>query len=240
MTATRPGRQEVVLVVEDDPTLRLGLTKTLRSAGFKVEVAKNGREGVELALALVPDLVLLDVMLPEKNGFEVCEEIRETHPELPILFLSAKGEEGDKVRGLRLGADDYVVKPFGVAELLARVDAALRRGRRHERELAVLEIGDVRIDFRAHAVVKRGDPVEVTALEMKLLRFLARHEGELLSRQRILDGVWGADYFGTDRTVDNFITRLRQKLEDDPKDPKHFVTMRGAGYRFTRKKAALL
>ena len=235
MSATRPGRQETILVVEDDPTLRLGLTKALRSAGFKVETAKDGREGVDRALAERPDLVLLDVMLPEKNGFEVCEELRDADPDLAILFLSAKGEEEDKVRGLKLGADDYVVKPFGIAELLARVDAALRRGRRKERDLAVLEIGDARVDFRSHAVTKAGAPVEVTALEMKLLRFLARHEGELLSRQRILDGVWGADYFGTDRTVDNFITRLRQKLENDPKEPRHIVTMRGAGYRFSRK-----
>jgi len=126
------------------------------------------------------------------------------------------------------------VKPFGVAELIARVDAALRRSRRKERELAVLEIGETRVDFKSHSVTRRGESLEITALEMKLLRYLSKHEGELVSRQRILDGVWGADYFGTDRTVDNFITRLRQKLEDDPKNPRHIVTVRGAGYRFLR------
>jgi two-component system alkaline phosphatase synthesis response regulator PhoP len=230
----RPGRQEMVLVVEDDPTLRLGLTKTLRSEGFRVEVAKDGREGTDKALKELPDLVLLDVMLPEKNGFEVCEDIRAIDPDVPIIFLTAKGEEEDKVRGLKLGADDYMVKPFGVAELIARVDAALRRSRRKERELAVLEIGETRVDFKSHSVTRRGESLEITALEMKLLRFLSKHEGELVSRQRILDGVWGADYFGTDRTVDNFITRLRQKLEDDPKNPRHIVTVRGAGYRFSR------
>jgi DNA-binding response OmpR family regulator len=228
------GRQELVLVVEDDPTLRLGLTKTLRSAGYRVEVAKDGREGTDKALAERPDLVLLDVMLPEKNGFEVCEDLRENDPDLPIIMLTAKGEEEDKVRGFKLGADDYVVKPFGVAELLARVDAALRRTRRKENASVVLELGSVRIDFKSHAVTKAGAPVEITALEMKLLRFLLKHEGELVSRQRILDGVWGADYFGTDRTVDNFITRLRAKLEDDPKEPRFIVTVRGAGYRFSR------
>jgi len=230
----RPGRQEMVLVVEDDPTLRLGLTKTLRSEGFRVEVAKDGREGTDKALKELPDLVLLDVMLPEKNGFEVCEDIRAIDPDVPIIFLTAKGEEEDKVRGLKLGADDYMVKPFGVAELIARVDAALRRSRRKERELAVLEIGETRVDFKSHSVTRRGESLEITALEMKLLRYLSKHEGELVSRQRILDGVWGADYFGTDRTVDNFITRLRQKLEDDPKNPRHIVTVRGAGYRFSR------
>ncbi|MFT3775678.1 MAG: response regulator transcription factor [Minicystis sp.] len=235
MTARPPeGRQETVLVVEDDPTLRLGLTKTLRSAGFRVEVAKTGREGLDTALALRPDLVLLDVMLPGLNGFEICEELRRHDAELPILMVTAKGEEQDKVRGLRLGADDYIVKPFGIAELLARVDAALRRRRLAERETSVVRFGDVSVDFAAHRVERAGAPVEMTAQEMKLLRYFVQHEGVLLPRQRILDAVWGADYFGTDRTVDNFINRLRAKLEPDPRTPVHIVTLRGAGYRFSR------
>ena len=229
-----PGRHELVLVVEDDPTLRLGLTKALRSAGFRVEIAKTGREGLERALAERPDLVLLDVMLPEMNGFEVCEELRDRDHDLPIIMLTAKGEEEDKVRGLNLGADDYVVKPFGVAELLARVDAALRRHRKLDREITLVEFADVRIDFKSHRMQKRGRDVEVTALEMKLLRFMLKHEGELVPRQRILDAVWGADYFGTDRTVDNFINRLRTKLEDDPREPRFISTVRGVGYRFSR------
>jgi DNA-binding response OmpR family regulator len=235
MSAKPPeGRQETVLVVEDDPTLRLGLTKTLRSAGFRVEVAKTGTEGLEAALALRPDLVLLDVMLPGLNGFEICEELRRHDAELPILMVTAKGEEQDKVRGLRLGADDYIVKPFGIAELLARVDAALRRRRLVERETAIVRFGEVSIDFAAHRVERGGAPVEMTAQEMKLLRFFVQHEGVLLPRQRILDAVWGADYFGTERTVDNFINRLRTKIEPDPKVPVHIVTLRGAGYRFSR------
>jgi DNA-binding response OmpR family regulator len=228
------GRQETVLVVEDDPTLRLGLQKTLRSAGFSVEVAKTGPEGLSAALAARPDLVLLDVMLPGMNGFEICEELRRYDADVPILMVTAKGEEHDKVRGLRLGADDYIVKPFGVSELLARVDAALRRRRRREEEHAVVRFGEVSVDFRAHRAERRGAAVELTALEMKLLRFFLQHEGALLPRQRILDAVWGADYFGTDRTVDNFVNRLRTKLETDPKAPQHLVTVRGAGYRFTR------
>jgi DNA-binding response OmpR family regulator len=149
-------------------------------------------------------------------------------------MLTAKGEEHDRVRGLRVGADDYVVKPFGVSELLARVDAALRRRRLAEKETSVVHFGEVTIDFRAHRLERAGQPVEATALEMRLLRFLIRHEGALLPRQRILDSVWGSDYFGTDRTVDNFINRLRSKLERDPKNPVHIVTVRGAGYRFSR------
>ncbi len=228
------GRQETVLVVEDDPTLRMAMTRALRSDGFHVESAKTGREGIDAALAARPDLVLLDIMLPEMNGFEVCEELRRHDAEMPILMVTAKGEEHDKVRGLRLGADDYIVKPFGVAELLARVNAALRRKRLVAAEHAVVCFADVTIDFGAHRVEKKGTAVELTAHEMKLLRFFIDLEGEMLQRQRILDAVWGADYFGTDRTVDNFINRLRNKLEPDPRSPRHFATVRGAGYRFSR------
>jgi DNA-binding response OmpR family regulator len=231
---TERGRHETVLVVEDDASLRLGLTKALRSAGFRVIAAPTGPEGLEAAIATPPDLVLLDVMLPGMNGFEICEELRRRDADLPIIMVTAKGEEHDKVRGLRLGADDYVVKPFGIAELLARVDAALRRRRLAEGEASVLSFGDVTVDFRAHRVKRAGAEVEMTALEMKLLRFLVMHEGVLLPRQRILDAVWGGDYFGTDRTVDNFVNRLRTKLEPDPKQPTHLVTVRGAGYRFSR------
>ncbi len=234
MSEAKTGAQETVLVVEDDPTLRLGLKKALRSAGYRVIDAATGPSGLETALAEPPDLVLLDVMLPGKNGFEVCQELRRRTTELPIIMLTAKGEEEDRVRGLRLGADDYVVKPFGLLELLARVDAALRRGRLAARELQAVQFGDVVVDFRSHTLTKAGQPIKVTALEMKLLRYFLRHEGTLIPRQRILDAVWGADYFGTDRTVDNFINRLRGKLEDDPRQPRYLVTVRGAGYRFSR------
>jgi two-component system alkaline phosphatase synthesis response regulator PhoP len=236
MSAKRPeGRQETVLVIEDDATLRLGLTKALRSDGYRVVTAPTGNEGLEAALAEPPDLVILDVMLPGLNGYEVLEGIRERDADLPIIMLTAKGEEEDRVRGLKKGADDYVVKPFGVAELLARVQAALRRRRITETAVTTIAFGDVTVDFRSHAVERAGEPVEMTALEMKLLRLFAQREGELLPRQRILDAVWGADYFGTDRTVDNFVLRLRTKLEPDPKNPKYFASVRGAGYRFSRR-----
>jgi DNA-binding response OmpR family regulator len=208
----------------------------LRGDGYKVEVAKTGAEGVELALKVRPDLVLLDVMMPELNGFQVCEELRRTDHDLPIIMLTSKSEEEDKVRGLRLGADDYITKPFGVAELLARIAAALRRRRRVEVEHEEVHFGETVVDFRAHRMTRAGADLEVTALEMKLLRFLLQHEGELVARQRILDAVWGSDYFGTDRTVDNFITRLRSKLEVDPKNPRFLTTVRGAGYRLHRSR----
>jgi DNA-binding response OmpR family regulator len=230
----KPKRQERVLVVEDDPTLRMSLRATLRSAGYHVEVAGTGPEGLEAALDDPPDLVLLDVMLPGMNGFEICERIRDRHADLPILMVTAKGEEEDKVRGLGLGADDYVVKPFGVAELLARVDAALRLRRLREARTSQLTIGEASIDFEAHRLDKDGQSQDVTAQEMKLLRYLVDRDGLLLTRQQILDGVWGADYYGTERTVDNFIGRLRSKIERDPRRPRHILTVRGAGYRFSK------
>ncbi len=229
------GPQEVVLVVEDDASLRLGLDKTLRSEGYRVEVAATGPDGLAAALARRPDLVLLDLMLPGMNGFEVLEELRARDPDLPVIILTAKGAEDDKVRGLGLGADDYVVKPFGISELLARVDAALRRRRLQRSATRSVELGDLVVDFESHRAARGGEPVEMTALELKLLRYFIDHEGALLPRQRILDAVWGADYFGTDRTVDNFINRLRSKIEPDPKRPRFLFTIRGAGYRFENK-----
>ena len=227
------SRQETVLVVEDDPTLRMSLRAALRSAGYRVELAKTGTEGLDAALSKDrPDLVLLDVMLPEMNGFEVLARIRERDADLSILMVTAKGQEEDKVRGLGLGADDYVVKPFGVSELLARVDAALRRKRL--RDVRQVVIGEAVADFVQHRLMRDGESLEVTSHEMKLLRYLADRDGRLLTRQQILDGVWGADYYGTERTVDNFINRLRTKIERDPRKPRHILTVRGAGYRFSR------
>jgi two-component system alkaline phosphatase synthesis response regulator PhoP len=230
----RSTNDEVVLVVEDDHALRLGMEKTLRAEGFTVCVEKRGDEGLARALAEGPDLVLLDVMMPGKNGFEVCEALRAFDPDLPIVFVSAKGSEEDKVRGLGLGADDYLVKPFGTAELVARVNAALRRRRLARKAIERLEFGDVVVDFVACTVTKAGASIQVTALELRLLQFFALREGQMLPRQRILASVWGAEYFGTDRTVDNFVTRLRQKLEPDASSPRFFLTLRGAGYRFDR------
>jgi DNA-binding response OmpR family regulator len=235
MSARAAHQQEAILVVEDDPTLRMSLRRALRSAGYAVETAATGPEGLEAAVGQPIDLVLLDIMLPGMNGFEVCERIRREKAALPILLVTAKGEEEDKVRGLGLGADDYVVKPFGVAELLARVDAALRLPRLRRAELAVVRIGELEVDVRAHSLRRGGEELEVTALEMKLLRYLTEREGLLLSRQQIIDAVWGRDYYGTDRTVDNFVNRLRTKLELDPRAPRYLITVRGAGYRFSRQ-----
>lgn len=224
---------ERVLIVEDDPPLRFAMTKALQAAGYAVLTAKAGDEGLAAALADPPDVVLLDVMLPGMNGYEVLAELRRHDPDLPIVMITAKGEEADKVRGLSLGADEYVVKPVGLAELQARVGAALRRRRIVTRQ-APVQIGALVVDFASHTASRDGLVVEMTTQEIKLLAFFVRNEGGLLPRQRILEAVWGADYAGTERTVDNFINRLRAKIEPEPKEPVHIVTLRGAGYRFRR------
>jgi len=226
--------KETILVVEDDPSISQGLEKNLRFEGFSVFVAPNGERGLELAVDKSPDLVLLDVMMPKMNGFEVLRELRRREIEVPVIMLTAKGEELDKVRGLDLGADDYITKPFGLSELLARIHAVLRRKRRFEKELEKVSFGNVELDFVARTAKNQGEPIELTAREFDLLHLFLAREGEALQRQEILNRVWGFDYFGTDRTVDNFINRLRQKLEINPDRPKHFLTVRGVGYRFQR------
>jgi DNA-binding response OmpR family regulator len=222
---------ERVLIVEDDPPLRLAMTKALKAAGYEVTTAKAGDEGLEMALANPPDVVLLDVMMPGMNGYEVLAALRKHDPDLPIVMITAKGEEADKVRGLELGADEYVVKPVGLAELQARVGAALRR-RRLTTKQAPVTIGKLVVDFSNHTASCDGAPVELTTHEVKLLEYFLRSAGRLLTRTQILAAVWGADYSGTDRTVDNFINRLRAKVERDPKEPVHLLTLRGSGYRF--------
>lgn len=226
--------EETILVVEDDKNLRFSLGLALKAEGYRVLSAEDGEAGLELAASGRPDLVLLDVMLPKKNGFEVLRAIRVRDPLLPVLLVTAKGEEEDRVRGLTLGGDDYIVKPFGIKELIARIGTALRRVRVHRPTQVQLAFSDVSIDFEAHEVRRAGELVPMTTLELKLLRYFLEREGRVHSRQIILDAVWGTDYFGTERTVDNFVTRLRAKLEPNPDRPRHFKTVRGAGYRFDR------
>lgn len=230
-----------VLIAEDDPNIRLGLLATLESEGYHVVAASDGAQALRLAPNEKPHLVILDIMMPRMNGYDVCRELRRADPRLPILFLSAKGEEIDKVVGLKLGADDYLVKPFGVRELLARVEALLRRTRAlatpaetpapaGERP-ACFDLGSARIDRRTLTATVNGRTAELTARELKLAEFLAAHAGEVLSRDALLNAVWGADYFGTTRTLDQHILQLRKKIEIDPNEPRTIVTAHGIGYR---------
>jgi len=215
-----------IVIVEDDPSILRGLQMNLELEGYSVRVATNGRTGLEMVRAGPIDLLVLDIMLPEMNGYEVCRRIRDEGNEVPIIVLSAKATEVDKVMGLDLGADDYVVKPFALGELIARIKARLRR----REPVSQIRFGDVAVDFQAATVERAGKPIEMTARELQLLHFMVDREGQVLTREVILEHVWGQNYFGTDRTVDNFITRLRQKLDDE--EPRHFLTVRGLGYRF--------
>lgn len=222
----------LILIVEDDRAILRGLEQNFRFEGYEVITATDGDRGLELAWDKNPDLIILDIMLPKLNGYEICRILRRDGRDVPILMLTAKGQEMDKVMGLELGADDYVTKPFGIMELLARVKALLRRVQRAESHVAQLQLGDVELDFETFTATRAGEPIELSTREFDLLRHLVQNPDRVLSRQAILNAVWGADYYGTSRTVDNFITRLRQKIEPNPSQPRYIQTVRGIGYRF--------
>lgn len=221
-----------VLVVEDDPAIALGLRINLEAEGYRVTLADDGERGLQVIRAERPDLVVLDVMLPRKNGFEVMHELRAEGIAVPIIVLSARTGEMDKVTGLELGAEDYVAKPFSLAELLARVRVALRRLGRAAPKAELVRFSSVEVDVSARSVRHRGALVELTATEFDVLMCLVENRGKALSRDDIFRRVWGPNHHGTPRTIDNFMQQLRQKLEDDPTNPRHFLTVRGIGYRF--------
>lgn len=222
-----------VLVIEDDASIMLGLRINLEAEGYGVLSAEDGERGLAMARSERPDLVILDVMLPLMNGFQVLQALRREGQAMPIIVLSARTGEMDKVTGLELGAEDYVAKPFSLAELLARVKAALRRGPRQIEAVHTLhEFSDVRVDVTARTVHKAGALVEMTATELDVLVCLIEARGAALSREAIFARVWGPNHHGTPRTIDNFIQQLRAKLEPDAARPRHLVTVRGVGYRF--------
>lgn len=223
-----------ILLVEDEQGLILTLTDRLVSEGFDVVSASDGEKGLELAATNAFDLILLDVMLPKKNGYDVCRDLRQKGIATPILMLTAKGETIDKVLGLKLGADDYLTKPFEVIELMARVEALLRRSPQHTNGAShdAFRFGEVAVDFKRAEVVKSETPVELSAMEFKLLQFLIENRGVVHTRDHLLDAVWGYDAMPTTRTVDVHIAWLRQKLEENPKHPHYIQTVHGLGYKF--------
>jgi DNA-binding response OmpR family regulator len=222
-----------VLVVEDDPKIAKLLVSDLELEGYKVEHAADGEAGLERARRWRPDLLILDVMLPRLNGYDVCRALRKDGFDAPVLMLTAKGQEADKVVGLGLGADDYVTKPFSGLELMARVKAHLRRQKRDREKLETVQFDDVQVDFKRMEALKGKKPVRLTPKEFQILELLLRHKGEVVSRRRFLEEIWGYDEMPSTRTVDNQVLTLRQKLTGKAEDAdRYIVTIHGVGYKF--------
>ncbi len=221
-----------ILIIEDEPDLLRGLELNLEAEGYSVLTATSGDAGVKDALHEQPDLVLLDVMLPGMSGLDVCRELRRRNFDGPIIMLTARAEEVDRVVGLEIGADDYVTKPFGIRELLARIRVRLRRRGAAADTDATLHFGDVEVDFNKQEARRGGQRIDLTGKEFEVLRFLARHRGDIVTRDRLLEQVWGYETYPTTRTVDNHILRLRQKLEENPSDPRFILSVYGEGYKF--------
>ena len=221
-----------ILIIEDEAQMRSGLKDNLEFEGYAVDVAEDGQIGLDKSLSKSYDLIILDVMLPKLSGFDVCKKIREKGIKTPIIMLTAKGEEIDKVLGLELGADDYVTKPFSLRELLARVKAILRRtDESSSKAQQKITIGKLEIDFNSYTAMVEGKSVAMTHKEYEIVKYLWQHKGATVSRDNLLEEVWGYDDYPTTRTVDNFILKLRQKIEINPNRPKHILTVHGIGYK---------
>jgi DNA-binding response OmpR family regulator len=221
-----------ILIVEDEPNMVAGLRDNFEFEGYQVLTAPDGVAGLERALSESPDLVILDVMMPRMSGLDVCKQLKAKKPSMPIIMLTARGQEVDKVVGLELGADDYVTKPFSIRELLARVKAVLRRAGTLPKQGEKFAFGEVEVNLRNCQVSRKGKSLEFSSKEFELLKYFLNHPGETLSRDRLLEDVWGYDRFPTTRTVDAHIVRLRQKVEPKPDDPRFILTVHGTGYKF--------
>jgi DNA-binding response OmpR family regulator len=221
-----------ILIVEDEPNMVAGLRDNFEFEGYQVLTAPDGVAGLERALSESPDLVILDVMMPRMSGLDVCKQLKAKKPSMPIIMLTARGQEVDKVVGLELGADDYVTKPFSIRELLARVKAVLRRAGTIPKQGEKFAFGEVEVNLRNCQVSRKGKALEFSSKEFELLKYFLNHPGETLSRDRLLEDVWGYDRFPTTRTVDAHIVRLRQKVEPKPEDPRFILTVHGTGYKF--------
>ncbi len=221
-----------ILIVEDEPNMVAGLRDNFEYEGYQVITAGDGAEGLNRAIEDSPDLVVLDVMMPKLSGLDVCKQLKSKRPSMPIIMLTARGQEVDKVVGLELGADDYVTKPFSIRELIARVKAVLRRAHALPKDQDTYKFGDVEVNLRSYQVARRGRSVDFSAKEFELLKYFLSHPGETLSRDRLLENVWGYEHYPTTRTVDAHIVRLRQKLEPNPEEPRFILTVHGVGYKF--------
>ncbi len=227
-----PVRKTRILIVEDEPAMVAGLRDNFEYEGYEVISAADGAEGLDRALSDNPDLVVLDVMMPRMSGLDVCKQLKAKRPSVPIIMLTARGQEIDKVVGLELGADDYVTKPFSIRELMARVKAVLRRVSPQAGAPEVYRFSDVEVNIRGNEVLRTGKPIELSSKEFALLAYFIAHPAETLSRDRLLDAVWGYDNYPNTRTVDTHIVHLRQKLEPNPEEPRFILTVHGSGYKF--------
>jgi len=228
-----------ILIIEDDRTIVEALEDTFKFHGFDVLTAANGKEGYRLLVEQNPDLIILDIMLPGLDGFDICKKIRDEGQHIPIIMLTAKSQESDKLLGFELGADDYVTKPFSVKELVARVNAILKRSmginQSHEdKKGKIVKVGKVEINFKNFTIVREGIEYPLSPKECEILKLLVGHPNEVIDRNRIIDVVWGDEYFPSPRTIDNFILKLRSKIEEDPRNPVHLLTVHGAGYKFRK------
>jgi DNA-binding response OmpR family regulator len=221
-----------VLIIEDEPEMVRGLRHNFEFEGYQVSVARDGEAAINEAFHSNPDIILLDVMLPKLSGLDVCRHLRAKGVTAPIIMLTARGQETDKVVGLEVGADDYVTKPFSIKELLARVRAHLRRATNGVRTLEKYKFGDVELDFRKYRAVRAGRPIVLSPREFEILKCLILHENEIVTRDQLLDEVWGLENYPITRTVDNHIAKLRQKIEVSPPDPQHIITVHRIGYKF--------
>ena len=222
-----------VLIVEDDQAMAVALRDGFTYEGYTVQVARDGSAGLRLAQEKGLDLVILDVMLPRMSGLDVCRQLRGAGNQTPIIMLTARGQEIDKVLGLKTGADDYVTKPFSFLELMARVEAVLRRAAKPSEQVETVEFGDVAVNFKTFEAAKGGRAIELSPREFKMMKYFVEHRGEVVSRDQLLDHVWGYDGLPLTRTVDMHIAKLRQKIEDTPSDPHHIITVHRVGYKFT-------
>ncbi len=218
-------------MVEDEPDMLKGIEDNLTYEGYEVVTAVDGKGALEKVKTSSPDLIVLDIMLPGMDGFEVCKALRASMVTIPIIMLTARSQETDKVLGLELGADDYITKPFSLRELLARVKAALRRAGEMGKELETCQLGDVQLDFRNHTALKAGKEVELLPREFSIMKFLVQNKGRTVRRDEIYDAVWGDDYFPEARPVDNQIAKIRGKIEDDPSSPRYIITVHKVGYK---------
>lgn len=221
-----------ILIVEDEPDMLKGIQDNLRYEGYEVVTATEGKQAIELARRASPDLIILDIMLPEMDGFEVCRNLRSSMVNIPIIMLTAKSQEADRVVGLELGADDYVTKPFSLRELLARVKAVLRRTEQRGKEMETYAFGNVHLDFRNHTGSKKDKQIAFLPREFSIMKVLIENKGRVVSRDEIYDAVWGDEYFPDARPVDNQIAKIRKKIEDDPSNPKYIITVPKVGYKF--------